>query len=125
MSRKFLILIVTFVFALIFSDTSESKDVIHVSNDLIEQISPDELDEQSPINSDYGIARQNSYSAPMRNMQPVQKKTGGSAIQKTIVKSGRNLCQVITTRQNSYVSYYYPSTYTPDRMIIQLRKLVI
>lgn len=125
MSRKFLILIVTFVFALIFSDTSESKDVIHVSTDLIEQISPDELEEQSPINSDYGIARQNSYSAPMRNMQPVQKKTGSSCVQKTIVKSGRNLCPLTTSRQYGYVSYYYPSTYTPDRMIIQLRKLVI
>lgn len=126
MSRKFLILIVTFVFALIFSDTSESKDVIHVSTDLIEQISPDELEEQSPINSDYGIARQNSFSsAPIRNLQPVQKRSGGTSIQKSIIKSGKNLCQQIVSRQYGYVSYYYPSTYTPDRMIIQLRKLVI
>lgn len=126
MSRRFIILIVAFVFALTNSYRSESKDVIHVPSEVIEQIAPDELHEESPYNSDYGIARQNSFSsAPIRNLQPVQKRSGGTNVQKSIIKSGKNLCQQIVSRQYGYVSYYYPSTYTPDRMIIQLRKLVI
>ena len=127
MSRRFIILIVAFVFALTNSYRSESKDVIHVPSEVIEQIAPDELHEESPVNSDYGIARQNSFSTPIRNLQPVQKRSGsgGTNVQKSIIKSGKNLCQQIVSRQYGYVSYYYPSTYTPDRMIIQLRKLVI
>jgi hypothetical protein len=125
MSKRFIILIVAFVFALTNSYRSESKDVIHVPSEVIEQIAPDELHEESPVNSDYGIARQNSFSTPIRNLQPVQKRSGGTSIQKSIIKSGKNLCQQIVSRQYGYVSYYYPSTYTPDRMIIQLRKLVI
>ncbi len=125
MSRKFLILIITFVFALIYSDRSESKDVTRISNEMIEHITPDELHEESPIRSDSGIARENPYSASMRNLQPVQKKTGGSSVQKIIFKSGRILCPQMISRQYGYVSYYYPSTYTPDRMIIQLCKLII
>ena len=125
MSRKFIILITTFVLALVSSYQSESKDIAHVSIDGLEQISPDQLDEQSPISSDYGLGRQNSYSAPIRNLQPVQKRTANSCPQKSIIKSGKNLCPLSIVRQYGYVSYYYPSTYNPDRMIIQLRKLVI
>lgn len=125
MSRKFYILILTFVLSLIFSSTSESKDIVYDSSELLEQICPDELDEQSPINSDYGIARQNSYSAPIRNLQPAQKKTGSSYGQRSIIKSGKYLCHSNIIRQYGYISYYYPSTYNPNRMIIQLRKLVI
>ena len=125
MSKKFLILITTFVLALASSYHSESKDITHVSSEILENISPYELDEQSPISSDYGIGRQNSYSAPIRNLQPVQKRTANSCPQKSIIKSGKNLCPLSIVRQYGYVSYYYPSTYNPDRMIIQLRKLVI
>ena len=92
MSKRFIILIVAFVFALTNSYRSESKDVIHVPSEVIE-IAPDELHEESPVNSDYGIARQNSFSAPIRNLQPVQKRSGGTSIQKSIIKSGKNLCR--------------------------------
>lgn len=125
MSRKFIILVISFVFALISSYKSESKDITAVSTNKIEQIIHDELEEPLPINSEYGIARQNSYSAPIRNLQPVKKNSNLTGLKRLIIKSGRNLCQQNIIRQYGYVSYYYPSNYKPDRMIVQLRKLVI
>lgn len=126
MNRKFLIIVFALILGLANFNDSASKDMaksftVHHS----EQVCADQLVDASPLASEYAIARHNSYSSNVRNLTSAQKKTNGSHFHRLLAKSGKNLNNTYSLKSIRYVSHYYPTSYNPQRMVIQLRKLII
>lgn len=129
MSKRYLILIFSAFLAMVLSDRTDCKECTNqYAQNVIETICADQSELMSAENpSEYGIPRQNSYSAPLRNLQPAKRTTSsGSSTQGTFaVKTGKSIDVKAVFRTLAYCQSDFSGTYAPERLLISLRKLVI
>ena len=126
MNKRFIILLFAAILAFAFSDNSQSKE----SYSFVHEHSLDEINEIS-FNEDgpssvYGIPRQNSYSAPARNVQ-VAKRTSSTGHHNIslAVKAGKNLDSKVYLRTLAFCQCDFSGKFSIQRLLISLRKLVI
>lgn len=127
MNSKFLILLLSAFLALVLSDRTDGKTCTQTRPLCCDTETVDETSFESSDNrSEFGIPRQNSYSAPVRNLQPVKRTTSSGQTSKIFaVRTGKALDINIYLHTLACCQADYSGTYSPGRLLLSLRKLII
>ena len=126
MNKRFIILLFAVILAFAFSDNSQSKENISfVHEHSLDEVYEISFNEDSPA-SEYGIPRQNSYSAPARTVKVAKRNssTGHHNIS-LAVKAGKNLDSKVFLRALASCQCDFSGRFCTQRRLISLRKLVI
>lgn len=126
MNRKFLILLLSAFLTLVLSDRTDGKTCAQTSAaDETEYVDETSF-EADDSHQELGIPRQNTYTAPIRNLQPVKRTTSSGQTSKIFaVRTGKALDINIYLHTLACFQADYSGTYSPGRLLISLRKYII
>lgn len=128
MKKRFLILLATAFLAMVLSSRTDSKECSACT--ISTEIEVSYIDETeftiSENEPEYGIPSQNSYSVPIRNIQPVKRPSSTNTSTSTFAaKAGKSIDIISIFKTLDYCVSDYSGTFAPQRRLISLRKLVI
>lgn len=126
MNRRFLILLLSTFLALVLSDRTEGKECMEDFSAYQTEELCEASFEADDNTSEYGLPRQNSYSAPLRNLQSAKRATSSvQSLNSLAIRAGKAIDINIYLHTLTCHQADYSGIHTPGRLLISLRKLII